>query len=135
MIYFSTVNPIAQAWLLNGSASSGIWPVFGSTPITSPVNNGITQTQSVIRSTAYVQKYMHTCIHSGGLPLFLVNWFTRNRPAKNKMANIGAKATVNVAVCRIFCMGTLSYFSPKTSDAMRAIASAVYTSMNWIVRP
>merc|ERR1719262_651588 len=73
MIYFRTVNPIAQAWLLNGSASSGIWPVLGSTLITSPVNRGITQTQSVIKSTAYVQKYMHTCAQVGGSPLFLVS--------------------------------------------------------------
>merc|ERR1719262_136910 len=73
MIYFSTVKPIAQAWFLNGSASSGIWPVLGSTPMTSPVNNGITQTQSVIKSTAYVQKYMQTCAHRGGLPVFLVS--------------------------------------------------------------
>merc|ERR1719191_2657282 len=98
MIYFSAVKAIAQAWLLNGSESSGIWPVFGSTPITSPVKRGITQTQRVIKSTAYVQKYMHTCAHSGGSPLFLVSWFTRMRYAKNMMASMGAKATVSVAV-------------------------------------
>merc|ERR1719379_1925064 len=73
MMYFSTVKPIAQAWFLNGSASSGIWPVFGSTPITSPVKRGITHTQSVMRSTAYVQKYMHPCAHVGGSPRFLVS--------------------------------------------------------------
>merc|ERR1719240_466356 len=54
MIYFSAVNPIAQAWFLNGSVSSGIWPVLGSTPKTSPVNRGITHTQSVIKRTAHV---------------------------------------------------------------------------------
>merc|ERR1719335_2174456 len=73
MIYFRTVNAIAQACILNGSESSGIWPVFGSTPITSPVKSGITHTQRVIRRTAYVQKYMHTCAHAGGSPLFLVS--------------------------------------------------------------
>merc|ERR1719428_2656546 len=73
MIYFSTVNAMAQAWLLNGSASSGIWPVLGSTPITSPVKRGMTQTQSVMRRTAYVQKYMHTWHHGAGSPLFLVS--------------------------------------------------------------
>merc|ERR1719375_2068146 len=73
MIYFSTVNAIAQACILNGSESSGIWPVFGSTPITSPVKRGITQTTSVMRSTAYVQKYMHTCAQLGGSPRFLVS--------------------------------------------------------------
>merc|ERR1719487_1965072 len=31
MMYFSTVKAIAQAWLLNGSASSGICPGLGST--------------------------------------------------------------------------------------------------------
>merc|ERR1719316_1154218 len=73
MIYFSTVNAIAQAWLLNGSQSSGIWPVFGSTPIVSPVKRGITHTTRVIKSTAYVQKYMHTCAQVGGSPLFFVS--------------------------------------------------------------
>merc|ERR1719161_3264640 len=102
MRYFSTVNAIAQACILNGSVSSGIWPVFGSTPNTSPVNNGITHTHSVIRRTAYVQKYMHTCAHAGGSPLFLVSWFTRILNAKNIIASIGAKATVNEAVTRIF---------------------------------
>merc|ERR1719159_2209443 len=73
MMNFSTVKAIAQAWLLNGSASSGIWPVLGSTPITSPVNSGMTQTQSVMRRTAYVQKNMQTFAQSGGSPLFLVS--------------------------------------------------------------
>merc|ERR1719272_2134114 len=73
MIYFSTVKAIAQMLFLNGSASSGIWPVLGSTPITSPVNKGITHTQRVIKSTAYVQKYMHTCAQSAGSPRFLVS--------------------------------------------------------------
>merc|ERR1719327_1289015 len=73
MMYFSTVNPIAQACDLNGSESSGIWPVLGSTPNTSPVKRGITHTQRVINRTAYVQKYMHTCAHAGGSPLFLVS--------------------------------------------------------------
>merc|ERR1719389_1136735 len=86
MMYFSTVNPIAQAWLLKGSVSSGICPVFGSTPNTSPVKRGITHTQSVIKSTAYVQKYMHTCAHAGGSPLFLVSGFTRIRYAKKRIA-------------------------------------------------
>merc|ERR1719262_1277526 len=134
MIYFRTVKAIAQAWLLNGSESSGICPVLGSTPSTSPVKRGITQTQSVIKSTAYVQKYMHTCAHSGGSPRFLVSWFTRMRKAKKRMASMGAKATVSVAVCRIFWIGKLSYFSPKPSAAMRHMARAVYTTMNWIVR-
>merc|ERR1719335_1338274 len=134
MIYFRAVNAIAQAWLLNGSASSGICPVLGSTPIVSPVKRGITQTTSVIKRTAYVQKYMHTWAHAGGSPLFLVSWFTRMRYAKNKMASMGAKATVNVAVWRIFWIGTLSYFIPKLSAAMRQSARAVYTIMNWIVR-
>merc|ERR1719235_1955147 len=98
MMYFSTVKPIAQAWLLNGSVSSGIWPVLGSTPNTSPVKSGITHTQRVIKRTAYVQKYMHTCAHAGGSPLFLVSWFTRILNAKNMMASIGANATVNEAV-------------------------------------
>merc|ERR1719324_256324 len=61
MMYLSTVNVIAKAWLLKGCVSSGIWPVFGSTPKTSPVKRGIMQTQSVIRRTAYVQKNMHLC--------------------------------------------------------------------------
>merc|ERR1719428_1960153 len=134
MMYFRTVNAMAHAWLLNGSESSGIWPVFGSTPSTSPVKRGITQTQSVIKSTAYVQKYMHTCAHSAGSPRFLVSWFTRMRKAKKRMANIGAKATVSDAVCRIFWMGKLSYFNPQESAAMRTRARAVYTIMNWIVR-
>merc|ERR1719238_2495746 len=73
MMYFNTVKPTAQALFWNGSVSSGIWPVFGSTPKTSPVKRGITQTQSVIKSTAYVQKYMHTFAQSGGSPLFLVS--------------------------------------------------------------
>merc|ERR1719379_3323021 len=77
MRYFSTVNPIAQAWFLKGSVSSGIVPVLGSTPNTSPVKRGITHTIRVSIRTAYVQKYMHTCAHFGGSPLFLVNWFTR----------------------------------------------------------
>merc|ERR1719428_2559940 len=68
MIYFSTVKAIAHAWLLNGSVSCGICPVFVSTPNTSPVNKGITHTQRVIKSTAYVQKYMQTCAHCGGSP-------------------------------------------------------------------
>merc|ERR1719486_352242 len=72
MMYLSTVNVIAKAWLLKGCVSSGIWPVFGSTPKTSPVKRGIMQTQSVIRRTAYVQKNMHTFAQSGGSPLFLV---------------------------------------------------------------
>merc|ERR1719335_1205591 len=115
MMYFKAVKQMAQIWFLKGSVSCGIWPVLGSTPIVSPVNNGITQTQSVIKSTAYVQKYMHTCAHDGGSPLFLVSWFTRILNAKNKIANIGAKATVNDAVWRIFWIGTLSYFIPKES--------------------
>merc|ERR1719321_484139 len=102
MMYFRTVNPIAQALFLNGSVSSGICPVFGSTPNTSPVKRGITHTQRVIKRTAYVQKYMHTWAHAGGSPLFLVSWFTRILKAKNKMASMGAKATVSVADCRIF---------------------------------
>merc|ERR1719379_2847239 len=102
MMYFRTVNPIAQALFLNGSVSSGICPVFGSTPNTSPVKSGITHTQRVINRTAYVQKYMHTWAHAGGSPLFLVSWFTRRRYARKRIANIGANATVNVAVWRIF---------------------------------
>merc|ERR1719194_314239 len=132
--YFNTVNAMAQAWLLKGFASAGISPVLGSTPIVSPVNNGITQTTNVISKIAYVQKYMQIWHHSGGLPLFLVSWFTRILKAKSRLASIGAKATVKVAVCRIFWMGRLSYFSPKPSAAMRQMASAVYISMNWIVR-
>merc|ERR1719191_1854292 len=58
----------------------------------------IAHTTSVIKRTAYVQKYMHTWAHSGGSPLFLVNWFTRMRYAKNMMASIGANETVSVAV-------------------------------------
>merc|ERR1719454_2775282 len=81
MMYFSTVNPIAAACILNGSVSSGICPVLGSTPNTSPVKSGITHTQRVIKSTAYVQKYMHTCAQPGGSPLFFVSWFTRRRYA------------------------------------------------------
>merc|ERR1719191_1851575 len=125
MRYFRTVNAMAQAWLLKGCVSCGISPVLGSTPIVSPVNSGITQTISVISRIAYVQKYMQICAHSGGFPLFLVSWFTRILKAKKRMASMGAKATVSVAVCRIFWMGTLSYFSPKASAAMRQIARAV----------
>merc|ERR1719321_409997 len=134
MRYFKAVNAIAQAWLLNGCVSAGMSPVFGSTPIVSPVKRGITQTISVISRIAYVQKYMQICAHSGGLPLFFVSWFTRILNARNKIASIGAKLTVSVAVCKIFWMGTLSYFNPQLSAAMRQIANAVYTSMNWIVR-
>merc|ERR1719453_2674670 len=134
MIYLSAVNPIAHACILNGSASSGICPVFGSTPITSPVKSGVTQTHSVIKRTAYVQKYMHTCAHVGGSPLFLVSWFTRILKARNNMANIGAKATVWQAVRRIFWMGTFSYLIPKASAPILQIARAVYTIMNWMVR-
>merc|ERR1719265_20373 len=60
MMYFKTVKAMAAACILNGSVSSGICPVFGSTPKTSPVKRGITQTQRVIKRTAYVQKYMQT---------------------------------------------------------------------------
>merc|ERR1719262_244786 len=63
MMYFSAVKQIAQIWFLNGSVSSGICPVLGSTPIVSPVKRGITHTISVIKRTAYVQKYMHTWAH------------------------------------------------------------------------
>merc|ERR1719265_375880 len=87
MMYFSTVNPMAQALFLNGSVSSGIWPVFGSTPKTSPLKRGITQTQRVIKSTAYVQKYIHTCAQVGGSPLFLGTCFTRSLKAKKRIAN------------------------------------------------
>merc|ERR1719240_13259 len=92
------------------------------------------QTMSVISNTAYVQKYMQIWTHSGGLPWPLVNCVTRILHAKNRIASMGAKATVSVAVCRIFWMGTLSYFNPKLSANMRQIARAVYTIMNWIVR-
>merc|ERR1719388_758737 len=133
MRYFKTVNAMAHAWLLKGFADSGISPVFGSTPMVSPVNKGITQTHNVMSKMAYVQKYMQIWHHSGGLPLFLVSWFTRILKANSRMASIGAKATVKVAVCRIFWMGRLSYLSPKLSAAMRQIARAVYTTMNWMV--
>merc|ERR1719272_887294 len=134
MRYFNTVKAIAQAWLLKGCVSVGMSPVLGSTPMVSPVKSGMTQTMSVISSTAYVQKYMHTWTHSGGLPLPLVNCVTRIRQARKRMESMGAKATVSVAVCRIFWMGRLSYFRPQESAAMRQIARAVYTIMNWIVR-
>merc|ERR1719161_2292971 len=113
MRYFRTVNAMAQAWLLNGCVSDGMSPVLGSTPMVSPVKSGITQTISVINRRAYVQKYMHTCIHSGGWPWPLVNCVTRIRHAKKRMASIGAKVTVSVAVTRIFWMGRLLYFRPK----------------------
>merc|ERR1719272_897804 len=134
MMYFKTVNAMAQAWLWKGWVSAGMSPVLGSTPMVSPVKRGITHTTSVINNIAYVQKYMQIWHHSGGLPLFLVSWFTRIRKAKRRMASMGAKATVNVAVCRIFWMGKLSYFNPKPSAAILQRARAVYTSMNWIVR-
>merc|ERR1719428_919888 len=69
MRYFRTVNAMAHAWLLKGCVSWGISPVLGSTPMVSPVNNGMTQTIRVMSNTAYVQKYMQICAHSGGLPL------------------------------------------------------------------
>merc|ERR1719160_2152489 len=94
----------------------------------------MTQTQSVIMSTEYVQKYMHTCTHSGGLPLPLVNCVTRIRQARKRIASIGAKFTVSVAVTRIFWRGKLSYFMPHESTVIRTMARAVYTIMNWIVR-
>merc|ERR1719191_341279 len=94
----------------------------------------MTQIQSVITSTEYVQKYMHSCTHSGGLPLPFVNCVTRIQQARKRMASIGAKFTVSVAVCKIFWMGRLSYFRPYESAAMRQMASAVYTIINWIVR-
>merc|ERR1719191_270399 len=130
MRYFKAVNAIAHAWLLKGCVSCGISPVFGSTPIVSPVKSGMTHTISVIKRIAYVQKYMQIWHHSGGLPLFFVNWFTRIRKAKRRMASMGAKATVKVAVCKIFWMGRLSYFNPKPSAAIRQRARAVYISMN-----
>merc|ERR1719235_1889224 len=105
MRYFRTVNAMAQAWLWKGCVSDGISPVLGSTPIVSPVNKGMTQTMRVINKIAYVQKYMQICAHTGGLPLFLVNWFTRILNAKNRIASMGANATVSVAVCKIFWMG------------------------------
>merc|ERR1719359_973067 len=71
--YFRTVNAMAHAWLWKGCVSAGISPVLGSTPMTSPVKSGITQTISVINKTAYVQKYIQICAHVGGLPLFLVS--------------------------------------------------------------
>merc|ERR1719160_1197151 len=119
MRYFKAVNAIAQAWLLKGCVSCGMSPVLGSTPIVSPVNSGITHTISVISRIAYVQKYMQICAHTGGFPLFLVSWFTRILKARKRMASIGANATVSDAVCRIFWMGKLSYFSPKASAPMR----------------
>merc|ERR1719160_499572 len=134
MRYLRAVNAMAQAWLWKGCVSAGISPVLGSTPMVSPVNNGITHTIKVINRIAYVQKYMQICAHTGGLPLFFVSWFTRMRKARKRIASIGAKATVSVAVWRIFCMGTLSYFMPQLSAAMRHIARAVYTIMNWMVR-
>merc|ERR1719352_241350 len=108
MRYFRTVKAIAQAWLLKGCVSDGMSPVLGSTPMVSPVKSGITQTMRVIKRIAYVQKYMQICAHTGGLPLFFVSWFTRILKAKRRIASIGAKATVSVAVCRIFWMGRLS---------------------------
>merc|ERR1719387_2870655 len=134
MRYFRTVKAIAQALLLKGCASWGMSPVLGSTPRTSPVKSGMMQTQRAIMSTEYVQKYMHTCTHSGGLPLPLVNWVTRMRQAKKRIASIGAKLTVSVAVCKIFWMGKLSYFTPQASAIIRTMARQVYTIMNWIVR-
>merc|ERR1719456_223163 len=98
MRYFKAVNAMAHAWLLKGWVSAGISPVLGSTPMVSPVKRGITHTIKVIRRIAYVQKYMQIWHHSGGLPLFLVSWFTRIRKAKRRMASMGAKATVKVAV-------------------------------------
>merc|ERR1719156_365311 len=94
----------------------------------------MTHTMSVISKIAYAQKYMQICAQTGGLPLFLVSWFTRIRKARKRMASIGAKTTVSVAVWRIFWMGTLSYFNPKLSAAILQTARAVYTIMNWIVR-
>merc|ERR1719379_1269497 len=73
MRYFRTVKAIAQAWLLKGCVSDGMSPVFGSTPMVSPVKSGITQTISVISKIAYVQKYMQIWHHVGGLPVFLVS--------------------------------------------------------------
>merc|ERR1719161_2852831 len=130
MRYFRTVNAMAHAWLWKGCVSAGMSPVLGSTPIVSPVKRGITQTMRVISKIAYVQKYMQIWHHSGGLPLFLVSWFTRILKAKSRMASMGAKATVKVAVCKIFWMGRLSYFNPKPSAAIRQRARAVYTTMN-----
>merc|ERR1719161_818497 len=108
MRYFKAVKAIAHAWLLKGCASAGRSPVFGSTPMVSPVNKGMTHTMRVINRIAYVQKYMQIWAHTGGLPLFLVNWFTRIRKAKNRIASMGANATVSVAVCKIFWIGRLS---------------------------
>merc|ERR1719213_207755 len=45
MRYFRAVNAIAQAWLLNGCTSWGISPVFGSTPMVSPVKSGMMHDQ------------------------------------------------------------------------------------------
>merc|ERR1719272_1716528 len=134
MRYFKTVKAMAQAWLLKGCVSAGMSPVLGSTPMVSPVKSGMTQTMSVMSRMAYVQKYMQICAHSGGLPWFFVSWFTRILKAKKRIASMGAKATVSVAVCRIFWIGRLSYFSPKASAAILHMARAVYTTMNWIVR-
>merc|ERR550537_260847 len=134
MMYFRIVKQPARMKFLKGCSLCGISPVLGSTPMTSPVKSGITQTTIVMQSTEYVQKYMHICTHSGGLPLPLVNWVTRMRQARNKMANIGAKLTVSVAVCKIFWMGKLSYFIPQASAIIRTMARQVYTIINWIVR-
>merc|ERR1719265_2653078 len=92
MRYFKAVNAMAHAWLWKGCVSAGMSPVLGSTPIVSPVNNGITHTIKVISKIAYVQKYMQICAHSGGLPLFFVSWFTRILKARNKIASMGAKS-------------------------------------------
>merc|ERR1719217_234030 len=73
MRYFRTVNAMAHAWLWKGCVSCGMSPVFGSTPMVSPVKSGMTHTMRVMSNTAYVQKYMQIWAHTGGLPLFLVS--------------------------------------------------------------
>merc|ERR1719272_2304386 len=126
MRYFNTVNAMAQAWLLKGWVSAGISPVFGSTPMVSPVKSGMTHTMSVINNIAYVQKYMQIWHHSGGLPWPFVSCVTRIRKAKNSTESIGAKATVSVAVWRIFWIGKFlsSYLKPMASPNERQSASA-----------
>merc|ERR1719333_329856 len=122
--YFRIVNPTARGQKGKGSVSCGMSPVLGSTAMTLPVKSGMTQTQRVIISTAYVAQYIATWTYSGGLPLPCVSQVTRMRHPRNRMASIGAKFTVYVAVFKISWIGRLSYLMLKLSAAVRQSARA-----------
>merc|ERR1719420_1242038 len=122
---FRAVKHPATMGCSKGFASEGMSPVLTSTPITLPVKIGMTHTHSVIASTAYVAQYIAAWTYSGGLPLPCVSHVTRMRQARNRMASIGAKFTVYVAVFRMSWIGRLSYLILKTSAAVRQRARAV----------